>query len=262
MAGKSERFGRAGRRNGRCRPNDDVLPRRPLRRAARRRGRREAVWRRPGAGRRVVLPWRRGELVGLLGPNGAGKTTAIRAIAGRVTLDAGTHPLVRPGARAGRSAPRCRAWCRRSWPSTACLRRGRTSRCSRGSTACRPPGCASASNGRSTGRGCAIAPTSRSAASPAGCSGASTSPAACCTRRSSCCSTSPPSASIRKAASASTRCSDALIREGLAIVLTTHHLEEAEQRCRAHRHHRPRPDRGRGHAGRARGDARWRPRAC
>ena len=32
----------------------------------------------------------RGELVGLLGPNGAGKTTLIRAISGRVRLDAGT----------------------------------------------------------------------------------------------------------------------------------------------------------------------------
>jgi ABC-2 type transport system ATP-binding protein len=32
---------------------------------------------------------KRGELVGLLGPNGAGKTTMIRAIAGRVALDAG-----------------------------------------------------------------------------------------------------------------------------------------------------------------------------
>lgn len=31
----------------------------------------------------------RGELVGLLGPNGAGKTTMIRAIAGRVSLDSG-----------------------------------------------------------------------------------------------------------------------------------------------------------------------------
>src|SRR6187399_1540750 len=33
---------------------------------------------------------RRGELMGLLGPNGAGKTTLIKAIAGRVHLDAGT----------------------------------------------------------------------------------------------------------------------------------------------------------------------------
>lgn len=32
----------------------------------------------------------RGELLGLLGPNGAGKTTMIRAIAGRVSLDAGS----------------------------------------------------------------------------------------------------------------------------------------------------------------------------
>lgn len=36
------------------------------------------------------LTVRRGELLGLLGPNGAGKTTMIRAIAGRVALDEGT----------------------------------------------------------------------------------------------------------------------------------------------------------------------------
>ena len=36
---------------------------------------------------------RAGELLGLLGPNGAGKTTVIKAIAGRVTLDAGTIRL-------------------------------------------------------------------------------------------------------------------------------------------------------------------------
>jgi ABC-2 type transport system ATP-binding protein len=36
---------------------------------------------------------RRAELVGLLGPNGAGKTTAIKAIAGRLRLDAGTIRL-------------------------------------------------------------------------------------------------------------------------------------------------------------------------
>ncbi len=36
------------------------------------------------------LEVRRGELVGLLGPNGAGKTTMIRAIAGRVALDSGS----------------------------------------------------------------------------------------------------------------------------------------------------------------------------
>ena len=34
-----------------------------------------------------------GKLIGLLGPNGAGKTTLIRAIAGRVVLDAGTIEL-------------------------------------------------------------------------------------------------------------------------------------------------------------------------
>jgi len=43
----------------------------------------------------------RGELIGLLGPNGAGKTTMIRAIAGRVTLDEGSVVIagreVRPG---------------------------------------------------------------------------------------------------------------------------------------------------------------------
>ena len=36
---------------------------------------------------------RPGELLGLLGPNGAGKTTLIKAIAGRVALDAGTIRL-------------------------------------------------------------------------------------------------------------------------------------------------------------------------
>ncbi len=39
------------------------------------------------------LEVRRGELVGLLGPNGAGKTTMIRAIAGRVALDSGSIQL-------------------------------------------------------------------------------------------------------------------------------------------------------------------------
>jgi ABC-2 type transport system ATP-binding protein len=47
---------------------------------------------------------RKGELLGLLGPNGAGKTTAIKAIAGRVKLDAGAirlfgRPLAREDAR-------------------------------------------------------------------------------------------------------------------------------------------------------------------
>jgi len=41
----------------------------------------------------VSFDVRPGELVGLLGPNGAGKTTAIRAIAGRVNLDAGNVHL-------------------------------------------------------------------------------------------------------------------------------------------------------------------------
>ena len=36
---------------------------------------------------------RKGELLGLLGPNGAGKTTIIKAIAGRLKLDAGTIQL-------------------------------------------------------------------------------------------------------------------------------------------------------------------------
>jgi ABC-2 type transport system ATP-binding protein len=41
----------------------------------------------------VSFEVRPGELVGLLGPNGAGKTTAIKAIAGRVNLDAGNVRL-------------------------------------------------------------------------------------------------------------------------------------------------------------------------
>src|SRR5215831_14673646 len=35
-----------------------------------------------------------GELLGLLGPNGAGKTTLVRAVAGRVRLDAGSVELL------------------------------------------------------------------------------------------------------------------------------------------------------------------------
>ena len=41
----------------------------------------------------VSLEVRRGELLGLLGPNGAGKTTLIRAVAGRVKPDAGAITL-------------------------------------------------------------------------------------------------------------------------------------------------------------------------
>ena len=60
---------------------------------------------------------REGELLALLGPNGAGKTTLIKAIAGRVQLDAGEirlfgKPLSRPASssplrslRGGTSAP-------------------------------------------------------------------------------------------------------------------------------------------------------------
>jgi ABC-2 type transport system ATP-binding protein len=41
----------------------------------------------------VTLDLRKGEWLGLLGPNGAGKTTLVRAIAGRVRLDAGAVTL-------------------------------------------------------------------------------------------------------------------------------------------------------------------------
>ena len=48
------------------------------------------------------LSLRQGELLALLGPNGAGKTTIIRAISGRVQLDAGEiHLFGKP------IAPRC-----------------------------------------------------------------------------------------------------------------------------------------------------------
>jgi ABC-2 type transport system ATP-binding protein len=52
----------------------------------------------------ATLALREGELLALLGPNGAGKTTLIRAISGRVQLDAGTIRLFgRP--LAGRKTP-------------------------------------------------------------------------------------------------------------------------------------------------------------
>lgn len=48
---------------------------------------------------------RSGELLALLGPNGAGKTTVIRAIAGRIVLDAGEIRLFGEPLRAGRTHP-------------------------------------------------------------------------------------------------------------------------------------------------------------
>ena len=48
---------------------------------------------------------RQGELLALLGPNGAGKTTLIRAIAGRVRLDAGEIRLFGTPLGSGRTPP-------------------------------------------------------------------------------------------------------------------------------------------------------------
>ncbi|ACY15880.1 ABC transporter ATP-binding protein [Haliangium ochraceum] len=52
------------------------------------------------------LALRRGHWVGLLGPNGAGKTTLVRAIAGRVRLDAGELTLLGSALRANNRAAR------------------------------------------------------------------------------------------------------------------------------------------------------------
>src|SRR5215203_4822779 len=51
------------------------------------------------------LHLRKGELLGLLGPNGAGKTTLIRAIAGRVRLDSGEITLLGAPLGTGRTPP-------------------------------------------------------------------------------------------------------------------------------------------------------------
>jgi ABC-2 type transport system ATP-binding protein len=59
----------------------------------------------------VNLALARGRWVGLLGPNGAGKTTLVRAIAGRVRLDAGTITLLgTPLAAAPGAGPEAVAW--------------------------------------------------------------------------------------------------------------------------------------------------------
>ena len=64
----------------------------------------------------ATLSLREGELLALLGPNGAGKTTLIRAISGRVQLDAGEIRLFgKPLALAARRRPSS-ASCRRSSP--------------------------------------------------------------------------------------------------------------------------------------------------
>ena len=51
------------------------------------------------------LELRQGELLGLLGPNGAGKTTLIRAIAGRLKLDAGDVRILGEPLRGGHTHP-------------------------------------------------------------------------------------------------------------------------------------------------------------
>jgi ABC-2 type transport system ATP-binding protein len=51
------------------------------------------------------LDLKKGELLGLLGPNGAGKTTLIRAIAGRVRLDSGEITLLGGPLGSGRTPP-------------------------------------------------------------------------------------------------------------------------------------------------------------
>ena len=51
------------------------------------------------------LDLRKGELLALLGPNGAGKTTLIRAIAGRVRLDSGEISLLGAPLQARRTSP-------------------------------------------------------------------------------------------------------------------------------------------------------------
>jgi ABC-2 type transport system ATP-binding protein len=53
----------------------------------------------------VSFDLRQGELLALLGPNGAGKTTLIRAIAGRVRLDSGDVRLFDVPVAGGRTAP-------------------------------------------------------------------------------------------------------------------------------------------------------------
>ena len=53
----------------------------------------------------ATLSLREGELLALLGPNGAGKTTLIRAIAGRVQLDAGEIGLFGKRLRARKTPP-------------------------------------------------------------------------------------------------------------------------------------------------------------
>ena len=65
----------------------------------------------------ATLTLREGELLALLGPNGAGKTTLIRAISGRVQLDAGEIRALRHSRSPARRRRRSSASCRRSWRS-------------------------------------------------------------------------------------------------------------------------------------------------
>ena len=76
----------------------------------------------------ATLELREGELLGLLGPNGAGKTTLIRALTGRVALDARRDRAVRREPAGRRASTRISASCRRRSRSTRCSPRARTSR--------------------------------------------------------------------------------------------------------------------------------------
>ena len=181
----------------------------------------------------VSLHVRRGEVVGLLGPNGSGKSTTLAAAAGVLDPFAGTVAV--EGVRRDQDPD---GYARRVGlvPQEPALYDELSAEANLSFFGrlyglnehdLRVPG-----RGR-PGAGRARRPRAAtgSAPSPAGCGSGSTSPARCCTTRRCCCWTSRPRPWTRPAGTACSPTLHDLRDDGHAVLLTTHHLDEAEHGC-------------------------------
>ena len=186
---------------------------------------------RPCAGSRSRCA--RGELYGLVGPDGAGKTTAIRVLAGLIDARRGDGAGAGPrlGARAAAPVREALGLMPQQYSLYRDLSVGENLRFF-GRLYCLP----AQALPRAQRRGCCTSPGSRpsSTAAPtrsrAACTRSSRSPARCCTSPRCCCSTSRPTASTRSAGASCGSCSTSSCTSGMAVLLSTPYMDEAE-RC-------------------------------